>query len=280
MQINAHSRIAFVASVTAFAVTAFARAEGEAPPRLVGVVDQPCLPARTAAEEDRPRNDWAFLCRYEAENSVLGRSATPRVVFMGDSITESWKVAHPEFFNGGFIDRGISGQTSGQMLVRFRQDVIALRPAVVHIMAGTNDVAGNAGPTTLQAIKNNIISMVDLARANGIRVVLASIPPAGAFPWQSAVVEPAKYIVTLNAWLRQYTKDRGLVYADYHKPLADDHDAMKETFSNDGVHPNREGYLVMEPVARRAIEEALATGKLTADKRGRIAVLPPGQHGP
>jgi lysophospholipase L1-like esterase len=211
------------------------------------------------------------VCRYEAENSTLGRSATPRVVFMGDSITEFWRMAHPEFFVGGFIDRGISGQTSGQMLVRFRQDVIALRPAVVHIMAGTNDIAGNAGPTTLQAIKNNIMSMVELARANDVRVVLSSIPPADSFPWRPSLVEPAKYIVVLNAWLRQYAEDHGLIYADYHEPLADDRDAMKETFSNDGVHPNREGYTVMERVARRAIAQALSTVQRTDDRRSRSA---------
>jgi lysophospholipase L1-like esterase len=149
--------------------------------------------------------------------------------------------------------------------------VIALKPAVVHIMAGTNDVAGNTGPTTLEAIKNNIASMVDLALANDIRVVLASVPPAGTFPWRPSVLEPAQHIVEINDWLRRFARDRNLIYADYHEPLADERDAMKQTFSNDGVHPNRDGYSVIEPLARRAIEQALASG---ADGNGKGAVPP------
>ncbi len=148
-----------------------------------------------AAEEERLHNDWAQLCRYRSENAALHRATGPRVVFMGDSITEFWKMAHPDFFGETYIDRGISGQTTAQMLVRFRQDVIALKPAVVHILGGTNDIAGNGGPTTLEAIRNNIVSMVDLATANDIRVVLGSVPPAGMFPWRPSVLEPAQHIV-------------------------------------------------------------------------------------
>jgi lysophospholipase L1-like esterase len=214
--------------------------------------------AHAAAEEDRLRNDWAQLCRYRAENAALHRASGPRVVFMGDSITELWKLAHPDFFSENYIDRGISGQTTGQMLVRFRQDVIALKPVVVHILAGTNDIAGNGGPTTLEAIRNNIASMVDLALANDIRVVLGSVPPAGMFPWRPSVLDPAQHIVDLNEWLRRYARERNLIYVDYHEPLADERDAMKQTFSNDGVHPNRDGYSVMEPLARHAIEQVLA----------------------
>ena len=221
--------------------------------------DPTVMAAMHAAEEERVHYDWASLCRYRAENAALHRSAPPRVVFMGDSITEFWKLAHPEFFGEGYLDRGVSGQTTGQMLVRFRQDVIALKPAVVHLMAGTNDVAGNAGPTTLDAIRNNIASMVDLAVANDIRVVLASVPPAGSFPWRPGVSDPAGHIVELNDWLRRFARERGLLYVDYHEPLADERDAMKQTFSNDGVHPNRDGYSVMEPLARRAIEQALTS---------------------
>jgi lysophospholipase L1-like esterase len=178
---------------------------------------------------------------------------------MGDSITEFWKPAHPEFFADNFVDRGISGQTTTQMLVRFRQDVIALKPAVVHILGGTKDIAGNGGPTTLDAIKNNILSMVDLARANDIQVVLASVPPAGSFPWRASILDPPQHIVALNEWLRHLARERNLFYVDYYEPLADESDAMKQTFSNDGVHPNRDGYSVMEPLARHAIEQALAS---------------------
>jgi lysophospholipase L1-like esterase len=259
--------------------------------RAVGIVEQQCpattdfVPADPASlgalrggEDERLANDWAGLCRYRAENAALRHPTTPRVVFMGDSITEFWKLAHPEFFIEGYLDRGVSGQTSAQMLVRFRQDVIDLRPAVVHIMAGTNDFAGNGGPTTLEAIKANISSMVDLATANDVRVVLASVPPAGAFPWRPSVIEPAQHIVELNEWLRRFAKERNLIYVDYHEPLADERDAMKQTFSNDGVHPNRDGYLVMEPLARRALDQALAQSNQPGTK-GKANPTSPAKRG-
>jgi lysophospholipase L1-like esterase len=278
--------------ILATSFTATARPPVEAPARPVGIVEQPCPPSPSpapgdlkdsrerlldpsagrefeppdmtvvasmrAAEEERLHYDWASLCRYRVENAALRRPTAPRVVFMGDSITELWKVAHPDFFVESYIDRGVSGQTTGQMLVRFRQDVIALKPAVVHILAGTNDFAGNGGPTTLDAIKNNFASMVDLALANDIRVVLGSVAPAGVFPWRPSVLEPAQHIVDMNDWLRRFAREKNVIYVDYHEPLADERDAMKQTFSNDGVHPNRDGYAVMEPLTRRAIEQALA----------------------
>jgi lysophospholipase L1-like esterase len=297
-------RVALVLVLAAWASCAAARPATESAVRPVGIVEQPC-PAPTApasdskandlkewherlldpsagrefeppdlnaanaahtVEEDRLHYDWASLCRYRAENAALRRPIAPRVVFMGDSITEIWKVAHPDFFGENYVDRGVSGQTTGQMLVRFRQDVIALKPAVVHILAGTNDFAGNAGPTTLEAIRNNIASMVDLATANDIRVVLGSVPPAGAFPWRPTVLEPAQHIVEMNEWLRRFAREKNLIYVDYHEPLADERDAMKQTFSNDGVHPNRDGYSVMEPLTRRAIEQALAASTDNAAK--------------
>jgi lysophospholipase L1-like esterase len=301
MQINGRSGAGLVLVLAAQIGVVAARAPGDAPPRPVGVVEQPCpasavpavdlkdfherildpsagrefeppdptvLTARQAAEEDRLHYDWASLCRYRAENAALRHPTAPRVVFMGDSITELWKLAHPEFFGEAWLDRGVSGQTTGQMVVRFRQDVIALKPAVVHIMAGTNDFAGNSGPTTLDAIKNNIASMVDLATANDIRVILGSVPPAGSFPWRPSVIEPAQHIVEFNDWLRRFAKERNLIYVDYHEPLADERDAMKQTFSNDGVHPNRDGYSVMEPLTRHAVEQALAAGTDSSAKPG------------
>jgi lysophospholipase L1-like esterase len=316
-----HLSLALCASVAT-------RAMAEVTTRPLGVVEQPCprdarhaaasakdsakdvierildpsattsyeavSPAATAilytGDEDRLRDDWAFLCRYRSENAALRHSNVPRVVFIGDSITELWKVADPQFFSDGVIDRGVGGQTTAQMLVRFRQDVIDLKPLVVHIMGGTDDVAGNGGPTTLEAIENNIISMVDLASANNVRVVLASVPPAGAFPWRPSVSEPAELIVELNDWLRQFALGRGLIYVNYHEPLADERDAMKQTFSNDGVHPNRDGYSVMEPLARRAIERALekspvagtqsgvATGKALKGSTAKGAKAPADKH--
>jgi lysophospholipase L1-like esterase len=235
--------------------------------------DPNALNAMHMAEEERLHNDWAQLCRYRAENvALLHRMTASRVVFMGDSITELWKVAHPDFFGENYIDRGISGQTTAQMLVRFRQDVIALKPAVVHILGGTNDIAGNGGATTLDAIKNNIVSMVDLATANDIRVVIGSVPPAGMFPWRPSVVDPAPHIVEMNEWLRRFAREKNLIYVDYHEPLADERDAMKQTFSNDGVHPNRDGYSVMEPLARHAIDQALASA---ADAAAKAAASKP-----
>ncbi len=222
--------------------------------------DPSAIATRWAAEDDRLRSDWASLCRYRAENALLHRGTTPpRVVFMGDSITELWKLAHPDFFNDGFVNRGVAGQTTAQMLVRFRQDVVSLHPAVVHIMGGIADVAGNGGPTSFEAIRNNIASMVDLATANDIRVVLASVTPAGAFPWHPGATDSAQHIVELNSWLRRLAKDRNIIYVDYHDPLADERDAMKQTYSNDGVHPNRDGYSTMELIAHHALDQALAS---------------------
>jgi lysophospholipase L1-like esterase len=298
----ASSRGALILALAACTSLAIARPPGEPPVRPVGIVEQPCpAPAASgdaekllkdqherildpgegrefeppdlntinllhAAEEERLHYDWASLCRYRAENAALRRTTAPHVVFIGDSITELWKIAHPDFFSENYIDRGVGGQTTAQMLVRFRQDVIALKPAVVHILAGTNDFAGNGGPTTLEAVKNNIASMVDLALANDIRVVLGSVPPAGAFPWRPTVLEPAQHIVEMNEWLRRYAREKSLIYVDYHEPLADERDAMKQTFSNDGVHPNRDGYSVMEPLARHAIEQALSASAEPAVK--------------
>lgn len=242
-------------SACTFAVTAHHATDA---PHPVGVVEQPCANLTQHTGVEHVPDDWAGLCHYHAENAALRPTAAPRIVFMGDSITESWKDLHPEFFGEGFVNRGVSGQTTGQMLLRFRQDVIALKPAVVHLMAGTNDFAGNAGPTSVEAIRNNILSMVELALANDIRVVLASVPPAGGYPWHPSVTDVAQRIVDFNEYLQRYAKDRNLIYVDYHEALADERDAMKQTFAEDGVHPNKEGYTVMEPLTREAIAQALA----------------------
>lgn len=206
----------------------------------------------------RAASDWPNLCRYRDDNlAVRSRtSGRPRVVFIGDSITEFWGAADPLFFDADVIDRGISGQTTSQMLVRFRADVVALRPAVVHIMAGTNDIAGNSGPTTLTDVENNIMSMADIARANGIKVVLGSVPPAATFSWRPDVA-PAETIRSLNDWLKTYAGKTGAIYVEYYTPLANPSGALRSDFSQDGVHPNRAGYAVMEPLARKAVSLAL-----------------------
>ena len=202
------------------------------------------------AMADQRAKDWPNLCRYGAANAATKHS--PKVVFMGDSITELWKVADPGFFSADRLDRGISGQTSPQMLLRFRSDVVALRPRTVHILAGTNDIAGNTGPTSETAFKDNIESMVDLARAHHISVVLASILPMGSIGWQPQY-RPAEEVRRLNQWLRDYAARRGATYLDYYSRLATADGAFRPDLSNDGVHPNLAGYTIMRELADKAL---------------------------
>lgn len=213
---------------------------------------------RTAQAEAQKR-DWPNLCLYKSENAKLlaGPAAGRQVVFMGDSITQGWGLADPDVFGHGWVNRGISGQTTPQMLVRFQADVVALKPRAVHIMAGTNDVAGNTGPTSVADIQNNIIAMVAIAKANHVAVVLASIPPAKAFNWAPAL-KPADQIRGLNAWLEAYAAQEGATYVDYYAAMATADGAMKPELTFDGVHPNAAGYRVMEPLARAALKRALA----------------------
>lgn len=202
--------------------------------------------------------DWANLQRYAKENSELPRAAAvrQRVVFMGNSITQGWAPLFPQLFPGKpYVGRGISGQTTPQMLVRFRQDVIALRPAVVVILAGTNDIAGNTGPSTLEMIEDNIASMAELAKANGIQVVLCSVLPVFEYPWKPGL-DPGPKIVALNAWIREYAKTHGAEYADFHTAMADDRQGLPKALAADGVHPNLEGYTIMAPVVEKAIAAA------------------------
>jgi len=212
-----------------------------------------------AAQDDRLRNDWAFLARYRQANEQLGppRPGEQRVVFYGNSITDAWaQYFHTMFPDKPYVGRGISGQTTPQMLVRFRQDVIALKPAVVVILAGTNDIAGNTGPSTQAMIEDNLISMIELAKANGIRVVLSSVLPAYDYPWRTGL-DPAPKIVALNAWMKDYASKNDVVYLDYHSAMADERQGLPPDLSNDGVHPNEAGYRIMAPLAERAIAEAL-----------------------
>ena len=212
-----------------------------------------------AQQPDRLRTDWAYLERYRADNAALKPPAASekRVVFMGNSITEGWAKSFATMFpNKPYIGRGISGQTTPQMLVRFRQDVIALKPRVVVILAGTNDIAGNTGPSSLEMIEDNIASMAELAGANGIAVVLCSVLPVYDYPWKKGL-EPAQKIVTLNAWIKQYAALHGAVYVDYHSAMADERQGLKAGLSADGVHPNESGYRVMAPIVERGITEAL-----------------------
>jgi lysophospholipase L1-like esterase len=205
-------------------------------------------------------DDWANLQRYHAADMQLSSSASAtndRVVFFGNSITESWAPYFETMFPGKpYVGRGISGQTTPQMLVRFRQDVIDLKPKVVVILAGTNDIAGNTGPSTLEMIEDNLKSMTELAQRNGIRVVLSSVLPVYDYPWRSGL-EPAPKIVALNDWMKQYAKSVGAVYLDYWTALADARQGMRAEYSADGVHPNEAGYRVMAPLAEAAIRAAM-----------------------
>lgn len=203
--------------------------------------------------------DWASLGRYRNANAALGAPAAGerRVVFYGNSITDAWARHFAAMFPGKpYVGRGISGQTTPQMLVRFRQDVVALKPAVVVILAGTNDIAGNTGPSSLEMIEDNLASMVELAQANGIRVVLSSVLPVFDYPWKRGL-EPAAKIVALNDWMKSYAAAHDVVYLDYHTPMADERQGLRSELSGDGVHPNEAGYRLMAPLAERAIEAAL-----------------------
>lgn len=214
--------------------------------------------------DERLRNDWAFFKRYADENASLPAVAPgeKRVVFMGNSITESWKTIDSDFFtrNKSFVGRGISGQTTPQMLVRFRDDVINLNPSAVVILAGTNDIAGNTGPTTVEKIFGNIVSMAELAKANKIKVILCSVLPVYEYSW-SPGLEPAGKIIKLNALLQGYCKENKLVYVDFHSALADEKMGMKAEYSPDGVHPNLEGYKVMDKLVEEAIVRTFSNSK-------------------
>lgn len=203
--------------------------------------------------------DWANLNRFKDENIKIGLPASGenRVVFMGNSITEGWGKINPEYFSGKpYVNRGISGQTTPQMLIRFRADVINLKPDVVVILAGTNDIAGNTGPSTLEMIMDNIISMAELAKANNIKVILSSVLPAYDYPWKTGL-KPAEKICTLNKMIKDYTDKNGIIYLDYYSSMADERKGLKAEYSTDGVHPNLAGYKVMAPLAEEAIAAAL-----------------------
>lgn len=202
--------------------------------------------------------DWANLKKYRVSNDSIHNSGVyPEVVFMGNSITEGWYNMHPEFFSANdIVGRGISGQTTPQMLVRFTQDVLDLKPKVVVILAGTNDVAGNTGFSTAKMITDNIKAMAVLADKNNIKVVLSSILPVYDYPWRPGL-EPVKKITEINAWIRDYAKANGHVYLDYFPAMADEKLGMKSFYANDGVHPTNEGYTIMEPLVLEAIKGAL-----------------------
>jgi lysophospholipase L1-like esterase len=201
--------------------------------------------------------DFPGLTRYAAANATITKP--PQVIFYGDSITDGWDKNGNTFFPGKpYLNRGISGQTTAQMLLRFRQDVIDLHPAAVLILAGTNDIAGNTGITPLGSTEQNLQSMAELARANHIRVILASVLPAADYPWRPGLT-PAPKVIALNKWEQQYCATTHCTYLDYYTPMADAQGGMKPGISKDGIHPNANGYAIMQPLAEAAITESFST---------------------
>jgi len=204
-------------------------------------------------------NDWPNLGRYRDANANTPLSAPGenRVVFMGDSITDGWGKGKAQFFPGKpYINRGISGQTTPQMLVRLRPDVIDLKPKLVVTLAGTNDIAGNTGPETLQNIEDNLASMSELAKVNGIRVVIASVMPVCDSLRPQTARRPPQQIVALNQWIKSYSAKNGFVYLDYYSAMVDSAGMLKTELTYDCLHPNDAGYAVMQPLAEQAIAEA------------------------
>ena len=203
--------------------------------------------------------DWFGLNRYQADNErIIASGDYPEVVFMGNSITDNWAYFHPDFFNSNnFCGRGISGQTSSQMLVRFTADVIALHPKAVVIMAGTNDVAHNDYWVAPDKVVDNIVAMCNIAQVNGIVPIISSIPPCSEFPWRKEISNPGQTIVDINKSLKAFADANGIVYVDYHSALTDEKLGLPKALSNDGCHPLPDTYLTMEEMVLEAIGNAL-----------------------
>jgi lysophospholipase L1-like esterase len=217
-----------------------------------------CLPATAKALADQLQ-DWNQLGRYYADNQRLKQLPPEpgRVVFLGDSITDGWKLA--QFFPGKpYVNRGISGQTTPQMLVRMFPDVIALKPAALLVYAGTNDIAGNTGPSTLTMVEDNLQAITELAQAHGIKVILCSVTPVSDYTTRKQTLQrPPADILKLNAWMREYAASANAIFADYYAALVDESGMLKQGFSGDGLHPNDKGYALLTPFAEAAIAKAL-----------------------
>jgi lysophospholipase L1-like esterase len=229
-----------------FTQVAFAQMEN-------GIHEFPCQ--KPIPEDQVVRLDFGRFCKYETLNAALPAATRNRVVYFGDSITEGWLKRVPGISPDDTLNRGVGGQTTAQMVVRFRADVLNLKPKIVHLMAGTNDVAGNTGPTSLNRIKEAFMSMTEQAQARGIRVILASVPPAKVFPWNPKV-NPVPLIRAINRWLKEFAAKEGFIYVDYYSALSELDGAFTPALTFDGVHPNAAGYAVMERLAAEAIQRA------------------------
>ena len=210
--------------------------------------------------EDSKALDWANLARYEDDNLKVGlpKKDERRVVFMGDSITEEWSNLYPEYFTEkGYINRGIGGQTTPQMLIRFKPDVVDLKPEIVVVLAGTNDIAGNTGPSNAKMITDNIFSMAEIAKAYKMKVVLSSILPVYEYDWAREIKDPPSTIQAVNDALKQYASDQGLIYLDYFSSMSDERQGLNSDYTSDGVHPNESGYILMSSLAEEVLSELL-----------------------
>lgn len=216
---------------------------------------QAAIKAREAKVAELRLRDWPNLGQYRDANRALAGQPV-KAVFIGDSLTEFWAHADTDLFSAGVVGRGISGQTSPQILLRFMADVIALKPQVVHVLAGTNDIGGNTGANTLADYQNNMLAMIALAQQHGLRVIVGSLLPAFGFAWKPDI-DPKPRIAQINAWLQQQAGERGLIYADYYQVLATPDGAMHGDFTRDAVHPIAAGYAAMRPVAQAALTAAL-----------------------
>jgi lysophospholipase L1-like esterase len=250
------------------ATAVFAQQAPPPPPPAPALPSCPELAQALTAvvRNDARMRDWAALGRYREANRSLARPAAgeARVVFMGDSITDAWQ--QPRFgrlfLDRPWVDRGISGQTTPQMLVRFRPDVIDLAPKAVVILAGTNDIAGNTGPISDELIEGTLASMSDLARAHGLKVILASITPVSAYHYKGpappqTTVRPMARIKAINEWIQKYAREHGHVYLDYFSAMVDQSGLLRADLSEDDLHPNAKGYEIMAPLAEAAIAKAL-----------------------
>ena len=206
---------------------------------------------------DMINEDWANLSYYKEENLKLVREGTKEgIIFMGDSITEEWGRIMPEFFsNKQYINRGIGGQTTPQMLIRFRQDVIDLNPEAVVILAGTNDIAGNTGPSSVKMIIDNLMSMAEIASKHNIQVFMSSILPVFTYPWNKSIIEPFKKIAEINNFMKDFSNRENLVYVDYHSHMVDSRPGLKLELTTDEVHLNQAGYIVMSKIVKRVIRD-------------------------